>query len=103
MAEHDMPMIEFSENYNFFYDQFEKANLFLQAMIDTAKEPEESRTVEWLFAHPIQDGGQFTQYRRQPLEIWHSAEKRDGGDLHKRLQHAESSAVCSHAVCVRMV
>ena len=60
MAEHDMPMIEFSENYNFFYDQLEKANLFLQAMIDTAKEPEESRTVEWLFAHPIQDGGQFT-------------------------------------------
>lgn len=60
MDEHDMPMIEFSQSYNFFYDQLEKANLFLQAMIDTSKLPEDSQTVQWLFDHPIQDGGQFT-------------------------------------------
>lgn len=60
MQEHDMPMIEFSQSYNFFYDQLEKANLFLQAMIDTSKLPEDNQTVQWLFAHPIQDGGQFT-------------------------------------------
>lgn len=60
MADNDMPMIEFSQNYNFFFDQLEKANLFLQAMIDTANKPEDDQTVDWLFAHPIQDGGQYT-------------------------------------------
>lgn len=60
MEQHDLPMTEFSQSYNFFYDQLEKANLFLQAMIDNAKKPEDDRTVEWLFAHPIQDGGQYT-------------------------------------------
>lgn len=60
MEDNDMPMIEFSQNYNFFFDQLEKANLFLQAMIDTADKPEDDKTVDWLFAHPIQDGGQYT-------------------------------------------
>lgn len=60
MADNDMPMIEFSQNYNFFFDQLEKSNLFLQAMIDTADKPEDDQTVDWLFAHPIQDGGQYT-------------------------------------------
>ncbi len=60
MEDNDLPMIEFSQNYNFFFDQLEKANLFLQAMIDTADKPEDDKTVDWLFAHPIQDGGQYT-------------------------------------------
>ena len=52
--------IEFSQNYNFFYDQLEKANLFLQLVIDTRKLPMENRRVEWLFQHPLSDGGTFT-------------------------------------------
>lgn len=60
MAQHDLPELELSQNYNFFYDQLEKANLFLQAMIDNAKLPDGDRKVEWLFQHPIQDGGQYT-------------------------------------------
>ena len=60
MDDHNMPQIEFSQSYNFFFDQLEKANLFLQAMIDTSKLPESNETVQWLFEHPIQDGGQFT-------------------------------------------
>ncbi len=50
----------FSQNYSFFWDQIEKSNLFLQSIIDTRKEAIDSRTVKWLFAHPIGDGGQFT-------------------------------------------
>ena len=52
--------MEFSQNYIFFYDQLEKANLFLQGIIDTAKKPLEDRTVDWLFQHPLSDGGTFT-------------------------------------------
>ncbi len=52
--------MEFSENYLFFYDQLEKANLFLQAIIDTRQMPQDDRTVMWLFQNPLSDGGTFT-------------------------------------------
>ena len=51
---------EFSQNYIFFYDQLEKANLYLQGIIDTRDLPMDDRKVEWLFRHTIGDGGQFT-------------------------------------------
>lgn len=50
----------FSHNYSFFWDQLEKSNLFLQGIVDTRRKPIDDRTVAWLFAHPISDGGQFT-------------------------------------------
>ena len=36
----------FSQVYLFFYDQLEKSNLFLQAIIDTRKQPLESQKVQ---------------------------------------------------------
>ncbi len=53
---------EFSENYNFFWDQFEKANLFMEVALSTAKEPMTSRMVTWLFHNPIGDGGQWATF-----------------------------------------
>ena len=52
--------LEFSQVYLFFYDQLEKSNLFLQAVIDTRKSPMDDKTVQWLFQHPLSDGGTFT-------------------------------------------
>lgn len=52
--------MEFSQNYLFFYDQLEKANLFLQAIIDTRKKDMNDQTVMWLFQNPLSDGGTFT-------------------------------------------
>ncbi|MBQ6964905.1 MAG: C1 family peptidase [Bacteroidaceae bacterium] len=61
MKEQNLPTgIEFSQNYLFFYDQLEKANLFLQAIIDTRKQPMDDQTVRWLFQNPLSDGGTFT-------------------------------------------
>lgn len=57
---HDLGNFEFSQNYNFFYDQLEKANLFLQAIIDTRNLAIDSREVDWLLSNPISDGGTFT-------------------------------------------
>ena len=57
---YDLPAMEFSQSYLFFYDQLEKANLFLQGVIDTRKLPFEDRKVDWLFSNPLSDGGQFT-------------------------------------------
>ena len=60
IASEDLGAFEFSQVYNFFYDQLEKSNLFLQGVIDTRKSPYDDRTVEWLFKHPLSDGGTFT-------------------------------------------
>lgn len=58
--EHNLVGMKFSHVYLFFYDQLEKSNLFLQAIIDTRKSPMEDKTVEWLFRNPLSDGGTFT-------------------------------------------
>ncbi len=55
----DSLTVEFSQDYLFFYDQLEKANLFLQGVLDTAREPLESERVRFFFQHPINDGGTF--------------------------------------------
>ena len=60
IAKYNLPSCEFSQVYSFFYDQLEKANLFLQGVIETAKQPMDSRQVEWLFKNPLSDGGTFT-------------------------------------------
>ena len=57
---YELPGMEFSQNYLFFYDQLEKANLFLQGVIDTKDLTFEDRKVDWLFSNPLSDGGQFT-------------------------------------------
>lgn len=60
MAQHNLPKLELSQVYSFFWDQLEKSNLFLQGIIDTASEPMDDKMVDWLFQHPISDGGQYT-------------------------------------------
>ncbi len=55
----DTMTVEFSHDYLFFYDQLEKANLMLQAVIDLAGKPIEDQYVAMLFKHPIGDGGTF--------------------------------------------
>ncbi len=60
ITEHNLGSFTFSQNYVFFYDQLEKANLFLQGIIDTKDLPDDDRQVDWLFQNPIGDGGQFT-------------------------------------------
>jgi bleomycin hydrolase len=48
---------EFSENYLFFWDQFEKSNRFLEAVIETRDKKMDDRLVEWIFKHALDDGG----------------------------------------------
>ena len=57
---YNLPGLEFSQNFNSFYDLLEKSNLFLQAIIDTKDLPLEDRKVDWLLKNAIGDGGQFT-------------------------------------------
>jgi len=52
--------VKFSHSYLFFYDQLEKANLFLEGIINTIDKPLDDKRVEWLLKNPIGDGGQWT-------------------------------------------
>lgn len=73
---YDLGAFQFSQSYSFFYDQLEKANLFLQAVIDNAKKPMDDKLVEWLFKNPLSDGGTFcgvidvvSKYGLVPAEV----------------------------------
>ena len=52
-------VVEYSQDYLFFYDQLEKANLMLQGVIDNARKPIDDQRVRFFFQHPINDGGTF--------------------------------------------
>ncbi|HTY37188.1 MAG TPA: C1 family peptidase, partial [Bacteroidota bacterium] len=51
--------IEFSQNYLFFYDKLEKANLFLESIIRLKDKPYTDRYMEFLLRQPVQDGGNW--------------------------------------------
>jgi bleomycin hydrolase len=53
---------ELSQAYMMFWDKLEKANWFLESIIETRAEPLNSRLVMWLLADPIQDGGQWDMF-----------------------------------------
>ncbi len=55
----DSLTVDLSHSYLFFWDQLEKANLFLQGVIDTAKKPMDDTRVQFFFKNPINDGGTF--------------------------------------------
>lgn len=55
----DSLTVDLSHAFLFFYDQLEKANLFLQGVVDTAEKPMEDERVRFFFKNPIGDGGTF--------------------------------------------
>lgn len=72
----DTMKVEYSQAYIFFYDQLEKANLFLQGVIDCASKPMDDERVRFFFKNPINDGGTFCgvadlseKYGLVPMEV----------------------------------
>lgn len=55
----NLDSFELSQNYIAFWDKYEKANYYYEAMIDLADRPLDDRTVAFLNAGGIQDGGQW--------------------------------------------
>jgi len=55
----NLERFELSESYLFFWDKLEKANLFLESIIERRNRDIQDREVEWLLKHPIPDGGQW--------------------------------------------
>ena len=53
---------EFSQNHLMFWDKLERANFFLEAMIETADRDLDDRTVSFLLSDVTNDGGQWNMF-----------------------------------------
>jgi len=53
---------EFSQTYAHFWDKVERANYFLEAIIQTADRQVDDRSVAYLLDHPVDDGGQWNMF-----------------------------------------
>jgi len=62
MARLKVKSFEFSQNYLLFWDKLEKANYFLEAILETADRPADERTVHWLLGNLLSDGGQWNMF-----------------------------------------
>ncbi|KAK5134554.1 hypothetical protein LTR08_006339 [Meristemomyces frigidus] len=56
---YDIKSFELSQAYLFFWDKVEKANYFLESILDTVGDDVDSRLVSALMASPVGDGGQW--------------------------------------------
>ncbi|GHU60017.1 hypothetical protein FACS189444_6460 [Spirochaetia bacterium] len=59
MKKCDLETFELSQSYLFFWDKFEKANYFLDSILETLDEAQDSRLLAWLLQSPFGDGGQW--------------------------------------------
>ncbi|KAL8948137.1 MAG: hypothetical protein Q9222_005648 [Ikaeria aurantiellina] len=59
MKRYNLKEFELSQAYLFFWDKLEKANYFLEQILDTVEEDLEGRLIQQLFSSPVGDGGQW--------------------------------------------
>ncbi|RIV24140.1 aminopeptidase [Alicyclobacillaceae bacterium I2511] len=89
---HNLESFELSQTYPMFWDKFEKANYFLESILETLSEPTDGRLISWLLSSPVQDGGQWDmfvnlveKYGVVPKwvmpETFHSSKSREMNDL----------------------
>ena len=62
MKKYNLDNFELSQNYIFFYDKLEKANFFLESVLQTLDEPVDGRLYSFLNAGPLADGGQWDMF-----------------------------------------
>jgi bleomycin hydrolase len=62
MAKMNVKEFEFSQNHTMFWDKLERANYFLEAIIDTSARESDDRTVAFLLDSVASDGGQWNMF-----------------------------------------
>ncbi|KAK5065254.1 hypothetical protein LTR84_001092 [Exophiala bonariae] len=77
MKKYNLKEFELSQAYLFFWDKLEKANWFLEQIIDTADQDLDSRLIQELLGAPVNDGGQWdmaanlvTKYGLVPQKLY---------------------------------
>ncbi|MBR4888963.1 MAG: C1 family peptidase [Clostridia bacterium] len=59
MKKLNLKTFELSQCYTLFYDKLEKANYFLESILETLDEPTDGRLIAHLLSAPLNDGGQW--------------------------------------------
>ena len=59
MKKMNVKKFEFSQAHIHFWDKLERANHFLEAILETSDRPVDDRTIHFLLSDPIGDGGQW--------------------------------------------
>jgi bleomycin hydrolase len=59
MNRYNLPEFELSQAYLFFWDKLEKANYFLETIIELSDEPLDGRLMQAVLGAPVNDGGQW--------------------------------------------
>lgn len=62
MEKLNMESFEFSESYHLFWDKLERANFFLENILETLEEPSDGRLLTFLLQTVAQDGGQWDMF-----------------------------------------
>ena len=62
MEKMDLEHLELSQTYLMFWDKLEKANYFLENIIETCDQPLDGRLVAWILSDPLPDGGQWNMF-----------------------------------------
>lgn len=62
MQDLNLKNFELSQTYQMFFDKIEKANYFLENILETLDEETDSRLVMWLMNSPLNDGGQWDMF-----------------------------------------
>ncbi|KAI9716587.1 MAG: hypothetical protein M1828_007620 [Chrysothrix sp. TS-e1954] len=77
MKKYSLSEFQLSQAYLFFWDKLEKANYFLENVLDTLEEPLDGRLLQTLMASPVGDGGQWdmvanlvTKYGVVPQQLY---------------------------------
>lgn len=58
----NLEKFELSQSYLAFWDKFERANYFLESILETANLPADDRTVSFVLATGVHDGGQWDMF-----------------------------------------
>ncbi|MCD4651309.1 MAG: C1 family peptidase [Candidatus Cloacimonetes bacterium] len=88
---------EFSQNFPMFWDKLEKANWFLENIIETADKNIYDRTVMWLLRSPLQDGGQWDMFI-SILKIYGSAPQNVMPETH----HSSNTAMMNFLITLKL-
>jgi bleomycin hydrolase len=62
MKKMNLKKFEFSQNFTLFWDKLERANYFLEQIIETGDRDVDDRLVAHLLSSPIDDGGQWNMF-----------------------------------------
>ena len=65
----DSLTVTFSQDYLFFWDQLEKANLMLQGVIDTGSKPIDDPRVQFFFHHPLSADWCLLKFNLRPIRL----------------------------------